>query len=79
MAPIRPQLLVSHANHSATETSLCVCVSMCVYVCMYMHANMYACMYMCVYIYFIACLLTVLSVSTSGCETGLAVLYHTLV
>ena len=22
MAPIRPQLLVSHANHSATETSL---------------------------------------------------------
>ena len=22
MAPIRPQLLVSHANHSATETSI---------------------------------------------------------
>ena len=31
MAPIRPQLLVSHANHSATETSLYVCM----YVCMY--------------------------------------------
>ena len=33
MAPIRPQLLVSHANHSATETSMYVCV--CVHVCMY--------------------------------------------
>ena len=30
MAPIRPQLLVSHANHSATETSICMYV--CVYV-----------------------------------------------
>ena len=29
MAPIRPQLLVSHAIHSSTETSLCM------YVCMY--------------------------------------------
>ena len=29
MAPIRPQLLVSNANHSATETSICM------YVCMY--------------------------------------------
>ena len=27
MAPIRPQLLVSHANHSATETSMYVCPS----------------------------------------------------
>ena len=34
MAPIRPQLLVSHANHSATETCMCVCVC-CMYVCMY--------------------------------------------
>ena len=34
MAPIRPQLLVSHANHSATETSMyeCVCVCVCVVV-----------------------------------------------
>ena len=31
MAPIRPQLLVIHANHSATETSLHVFM----YVCMY--------------------------------------------
>ena len=33
MAPIRPQLLVSHANHSATETSICMYV--CMYVLMY--------------------------------------------
>ena len=36
MAPIRLQLLVSHANHSATETSLCmyVCINVCMwYVC----------------------------------------------
>ena len=26
VAPIRPQLLASHANHSATETSLCMYV-----------------------------------------------------
>ena len=32
-APIRPQLLVSHANHSATETSMYVCMYVCVYVC----------------------------------------------
>ena len=31
MAPIRPQLQVSHANYSATETSMYVCM----YVCMY--------------------------------------------
>ena len=29
MAPIRPQLLVSHANHSATETSMYVCMYVC--------------------------------------------------
>ena len=34
MAPIRPQLLVSHANHSATETSMYVCMYVCIYVCM---------------------------------------------
>ena len=32
-APIRPQLLISHANHSATET--CMYVSMYVYVCIF--------------------------------------------
>ena len=32
MAPIRPQLLVSHANHSATETSMYVCMYVCMYV-----------------------------------------------
>ena len=39
MAPIRPQLLVSHANHSATETSICmyVCVYICIYACIYMY------------------------------------------
>ena len=34
LAPIRPQLLVSHANHSATETS---------------HVSKYVCMYVCMY------------------------------
>ena len=33
MAPIRPQLLVSHANHSATESSMYVCMYVCIYVC----------------------------------------------
>ena len=42
MAPIRPQLLVSHANHSATETSICMYVWM--YVCIYEY--MYVCVYM---------------------------------
>ena len=37
MAPIRPQLLVSHANHSATETSL--------YICMYDYVYMYVCIH----------------------------------
>ena len=35
MAPIRPQLLVSHANHSATETSMYVCMYVRTYVRMY--------------------------------------------
>ena len=30
MAPIRPQLLVSHANHSATETSMYACMYVCI-------------------------------------------------
>ena len=38
MALIRPQLLVSHANHSATETSMYVLM----YACMYVY---YVCMY----------------------------------
>ena len=29
--PIRPQYLVSHANHSATETSMYVCMYVCIY------------------------------------------------
>ena len=33
MAPIRPKLPVSHANHSATETSLYVCMYVIIYVC----------------------------------------------
>ena len=35
MAPIRPQLLVSHANHSTTKTSLSVRMYVCTNVCMY--------------------------------------------
>ena len=35
MAPICPQLLVSHANHSATEIRMYVCVWMDGCVCMY--------------------------------------------
>ena len=36
MAPIRPQLLVSHANHSATET--CMYMFVCImYVCVNVH------------------------------------------
>ena len=45
MAPIRPQLPANHANHSATETSMCVYV--CVYVCMYV----FECLYVCVCVY----------------------------
>ena len=37
MAPIRPQLLVSHANHSATEKSICMYVCMCMYMCVCMY------------------------------------------
>ena len=44
MAPIREQLPASHANHSATETSLYVCMCVCVYVCVYV------CMYVCMYV-----------------------------
>ena len=57
MAPIRLQLLVSHANLSATETShvrmyVYVCVYVCMYLCVYvcMYVLMYACMYVCIYL-----------------------------
>ena len=36
MPPIRPQLLVSHANHSATETCMHECMNVYMYVCMNM-------------------------------------------
>ena len=52
MAPIRPQLPASHANHSATETSLCMYV--CTYEHMYvlcMQVRTYECMYVCMYAY----------------------------
>ena len=48
MAPIRPQLLVSHANHLATETSMYVCMYVCMYVLMYV--CMYVCMYACMHV-----------------------------
>ena len=44
MAPIRPQLLVSHANHSATETSICM------YVCMHACVSIYLSIYLSIYI-----------------------------
>ena len=58
IAPIRPQLPVSQANHSATETCMyvrmyaymyacvCVCLYICMYVCLCMYVYMYV--YMCV-------------------------------
>ena len=48
MATIRPQLLVSHANHLATEY---ICIYACTYVCMYLIMNeLYVCMYVCMFI-----------------------------
>ena len=41
MAPIRPQLLVSHANHSATETSMYVCMYVCMFVSLYVTLYVY--------------------------------------
>ena len=61
MAPIRPQLLVSHANHSATETSICICmymyICMCMYVCMYVYVCIYVCV--CMYVYMYVCIMYV--------------------
>ena len=53
MAPIRPQLLVSHTNHSATETSIkcmyvCMCICMCI--CMGICMCIYVCVYVCMYV-----------------------------
>ena len=68
MAPIRPQLLVSHANHSATETSICmyICPYVCMYVCIYvcrcvyvficMHVCTRVCMYACMYVRVCLCM-----------------------
>ena len=72
MAPIRPQLLVSHANHSATQTSICMYVYMyvsmyvsmyvCIYVCIYLsiyvciYLYMYVCIYVCMYVCMYVCL-----------------------
>ena len=57
MAPIRPQLLVSHANHSATETS-------CLYVCMYVGVYVYMCLcvFVCVCVYVCICIYVCMSV-----------------
>ena len=57
MAPIRPQLLVSHANNSATETSLCMYV--CIYVCMYVcitYVRMCMCVYVCMFVCMCICM-----------------------
>ena len=41
VSQVGPQLLVSHANHSATETSICmyVCMHACMHVCMYIYTH----------------------------------------
>ena len=66
MAPIRPQLLVSHANHSATETSMYACMNVCMY-CVRMYICMNVCMsikYTCVvYIYVRVCVRTCIHLS----------------
>ena len=53
MAPIRPQLLVSHANHSVTETSMYVCMYVCIYIYIYMCVCVCVrvCVYVCMYMY----------------------------
>ena len=76
MAPIRPQLLVSNANHSATETSMfalnkCVYgwMAVCTYVCMHvcMHVCIYVCMYVCMYL----CMYECIHVCKAGFRPGL--------
>ena len=54
MAPIRPQLLVSHANHAC----VCMCIYVCMYACMYVCICMYGCMdgWMCMYVCLFVCL-----------------------
>ena len=68
MAPIRPQLLVSHANHSATETSICmyVCMCLCMYVCMYVCVRVHACMHACMCVY--VCMYVCMHECVSVCE-----------
>ena len=61
MAPIRPQLLVSHANHSATETSMYVCMYVLMYVWMYVCINV--CMYVCINLCMYVCLYLSLCIS----------------
>ena len=46
MTPIRPQLLVSHANHSAT-VCMYVCIDVCM--CVYMYVCMCVCLSVCMY------------------------------
>ena len=64
VAPIGPQLLVSHANHSGHPyvcmyvlvcmyVFLCVCMYVCVYVymCVCVCVCMYVCVYVCIFVY----------------------------
>ena len=62
MATICPQLLVSHANHLATETSIYVCmyVCVCVCVCVCMCVCKDGCV--CVYIYIVLVVVVLLLV-----------------
>ena len=60
MTPIRPQLLVNHANHSATYVLFVY-----MYVCMYVY--MYVCLYVCVYIFFFLIYFLFIVFLNSGC------------
>ena len=65
MAPIRQQLLVSHANHSTTKTCkyvyMYVCMYVCIYVCIYLLVllfiiiiiiiNLFTCLFICLFLY----------------------------
>ena len=68
MAPIRPQVLVSHANHSATETSMYVCICVCVCMYVYMYVSVFVYMYVCMYVYVCVCVYMYICMYVCVCE-----------
>ena len=64
---IHLQLLVSHTNYLATETSISMYLSMYVlmYICMYVY--LYVCMYICMYVYLYVCMYLSIYVSLYVC------------